>query len=99
MAFACTLGNAQNNRGIIFLSGQQDGFGPLQVVDVEVTHCVVTRFCFVQHFFCETNIIKILLILKSDSSSGIWEKLFSFAFIINNSGRKINRFSFLPFRS
>ena len=49
---ACTLGNAQNNRGIIFLSGQQDGFGPLQVVDVEVTHCVVTRFCFVQHFFC-----------------------------------------------
>ena len=33
--------------------------------------------------------------------SKIWQVIFPFfiAFIINNNGRKINRFSFLPFRS
>ena len=49
---ACALRYAEDDRGIVLLSGLENRFGPLQVVDVEVANCIVTGFCFVQHFFC-----------------------------------------------
>ena len=50
--FAGTLGYTQDNRGTKLLSGEQNGLCPLQVVDVELTYCIVTCFCFFEHFCC-----------------------------------------------
>ena len=46
------LGNAEDNGRIQLLRGEQDGFCPLQIVDVELTDGIVTRLGFFQHFFC-----------------------------------------------
>ena len=47
--FACALRNTEDNRGIEFLRSQQDALGPLQVVDVELAHCIVAVPRFQQH--------------------------------------------------
>ena len=49
--FAGALGNAENDRRVELLRGEQNGFCPLKVVDVELTYCVVACLCFGEHFF------------------------------------------------
>src|SRR5699024_10656325 len=46
---ACALRNTEDNRGIEFLRSEQDAFGPLQAVDVELAHCIVAVPRFQQH--------------------------------------------------
>ena len=48
--FSCTFGYTKDNRGVEFLCGKQDCFCPLKVVNVELTNCIMTSFCFFQHF-------------------------------------------------
>ena len=48
--FARALGNAQDHRAVHLLRGEQDGLGPLQVVDVELTHGIVAVPGLFQHF-------------------------------------------------
>ncbi|EJX07399.1 hypothetical protein EVA_04492 [gut metagenome] len=49
---AGTLGNTENYGAVQLLSGEQDCFGPLQIVDVELPHGVVTVTGLVEHFSC-----------------------------------------------
>ena len=49
---AGTLGHAENDRRVELLRGEQDCFGPLQVVDVELAHSVFTGLGLLKHFFC-----------------------------------------------
>ena len=49
---AGALRHTQNNRGIELLRSSQNRFGPLQVVNVKLTHRIMSRFCFFQHFCC-----------------------------------------------
>ncbi len=50
--FAGAFGNAKDNRRIVVLSGFQDLFSPLKVVNVELTDCVMACFGLFQHFGC-----------------------------------------------
>ena len=43
---SCALGNSQDHRRVALLRGQQDGLGPLQVVDVKLAYCIMAGFCF-----------------------------------------------------
>ena len=47
---ACALGYTKDYRGVQLLSGLQDSLCPFQVVDVELTNCIMASFCFFQHF-------------------------------------------------
>ena len=49
---SCALGNAEDDGRIQLLSRLKDGFRPLQIVDVELTDCIVAGFRLVEHFFC-----------------------------------------------
>ena len=49
---ASTLGDAQDDRALHFLTGGQNSLGPLQVVDVELRHTVVAITSLNQHFGC-----------------------------------------------
>ena len=48
---AGTLGYAENYGGLQLLCGEQNGLGPFQVVDVELTNGVVTFTSLGHHFF------------------------------------------------
>ena len=47
---SCAFGYTEDNRRVEFLCCKQDCFCPLKVVNVELTNCIVTSFCFFQHF-------------------------------------------------
>ena len=47
---AGSLGYAKDNRRIVFLCCQQDRLGPLKVIDVELSYCIMSCFCLFQHF-------------------------------------------------
>ena len=49
---ARALGYAQDDGRLALLGGQQDGLGPLQVVDVELSYCIVAGLGLFQHFCC-----------------------------------------------
>ena len=47
--FACALRDTEDDRGVHLLRSEQDALGPLQVVDVELTNCIVAIARFQQH--------------------------------------------------
>ena len=47
--FACALRDTEDDRGVHLLRSEQDALGPLQVVDVELTDCIVAIARFQQH--------------------------------------------------
>ena len=47
---ACALRYTKDDRCLQFLALQQDGLGPLQVVDVELSDCIAAFYCLLQHF-------------------------------------------------
>ena len=49
--FACALGNTEDNGALELLSGEENGFCPFKVVDVELTYSIVACLCFGEHFF------------------------------------------------
>ena len=49
MYFAGTLRDAEDDRRVHLLCGEQDALGPLQIVDVELADCVVAIARFQQH--------------------------------------------------
>ena len=49
---ACAFGNAEDNRGLTFLSGKKDCLCPFKVVDVELAYGVLALTSLVQHIFC-----------------------------------------------
>ena len=49
---AGALRYTQNNRAVQLLRSEQDGLGPLQVVDVELANGIVAVAGFVEHFGC-----------------------------------------------
>ena len=49
---ARALGHAQDHRAVQLLRGQQHGFGPFQVVDVELAHGIVAVAGLLKHFGC-----------------------------------------------
>ena len=48
--FASTFGNSQDYRRIQFLCCLQNGFGPFQVVNVELAYCIVAGFLLCRAF-------------------------------------------------
>ena len=46
------LGHTENYGGFALLCSQQNGLGPLQIIDVKLTHRIVACFCFFEHFSC-----------------------------------------------
>ena len=44
--FSGTFGYTKDYRGVAFLCSLQNSFCPLKVVDVELSYCIVTCFCF-----------------------------------------------------
>ena len=47
--FACALRDTEDDRGVQLLRSEQDALGPLQIVDVELTDCIVAIARFQQH--------------------------------------------------
>ena len=49
---ASAAGNAQDNRGVQLLCCVQDCLCPFQIVDVELTDCILAVSCLVHHILC-----------------------------------------------
>ena len=46
------LGNTEDHRGVALLSGLQNGFGPFEVVDVELAHRIMALKSLGEHVLC-----------------------------------------------
>ena len=62
--FACALRNAQNHRALQLFGGQENGLGPLQVVDVELADRIVAVTGFFSISVALTSIMVLLSILN-----------------------------------
>ena len=56
-----TLGNTKDNRALQLLSGLEDRLGPLKIVDIELSDCIVAGFSLLQHACCTYKIHLIFL--------------------------------------
>jgi len=50
--FTGAFGDAQDHGAVHLLRGEQDGLGPLQIVDVELAHGIMTVTGFDEHIAC-----------------------------------------------
>ena len=49
---ASAFGYTEDDRRIALLCGSKNGFGPLKIVDIELTYCIMASYCFLKHFCC-----------------------------------------------
>ena len=49
---ASALRHAKDNRRVALLGSEQDGLGPLQVVDVKLSNGILAFLGLLEHFFC-----------------------------------------------
>ena len=55
--FACALRDTEDDRGVQLLRSEQDALGPLQIVDVELTDCIVAIARFSSILVAFTSIV------------------------------------------